>query len=85
MGYAQIVRRVEAHELTNCDDCGNNELTSSGKYITDSSDQPVIWFCFNCVQKTTREIYRAGVNIGFNRVNSFPDSLPMKGDHNRIR
>lgn len=53
MGYAQIVRRVEAHELTNCDDCGNNELTSSGKYITDSSGQPVIWFCFNCVHKTT--------------------------------
>jgi hypothetical protein len=53
MGYAQIVRKVEAHELTNCDDCGNDELTSSGKYITDSSHQSVIWFCFNCVQKTT--------------------------------
>ena len=54
MGYAQIIRRVEAHELTNCDDCGNDELTSSGRYITDSSHQPVIWFCFNCVHKTTR-------------------------------
>lgn len=49
MGYAQIVRKVEAHELTNCDDCGNDELTSSGTFINDSSGQPVLWFCFNCV------------------------------------
>ena len=53
MGYAQIIRRVEAHELTNCDDCGNNELTSSGRLILDSRDEPVMWFCFNCVQKIT--------------------------------
>ena len=54
MGYAQIIRRVEPYELTNCDDCGNNELTSSGKYITDSSDQFVLWFCFNCVNKIAK-------------------------------
>jgi hypothetical protein len=53
MGYAQIIRRVEAHELTKCDDCGHDELTSSGRYITDSSNQPIVWFCFNCVQKIT--------------------------------
>lgn len=85
MGYAQIIRRVEAHELTNCDNCGNDELTSSGKAITDSVNEVVMWFCFNCIQSVLNEVYRAGVNIGFNRVNSFPDSLPMKGDHDCIR
>lgn len=51
MGYAQIVRKVEAHELTNCDYCENNELTSSGRYITDYVNENVMWFCFNCIQK----------------------------------
>lgn len=54
MGYVQIVRKVEPYELTNCDDCSNDELTSSGKYITDSFGDPVLWFCYNCVQRTTR-------------------------------
>ena len=51
MGYVQIVRKVQSNELTKCDDCGNDELTSSGKYITDNLGQNVIWFCFNCVNK----------------------------------
>lgn len=54
MGYAQIIRRVEPYELTNCDDCGNDELTSSGRLILDSSDQPVLWFCFNCVTRIAK-------------------------------
>ena len=51
MGYAQIIRKVEPHELTNCVDCGNDELTSSGRSITDSVNEVVMWFCFNCIQK----------------------------------
>jgi hypothetical protein len=51
MGYAQIIRKVEPHELTNCDNCGNDELTSSGRSITDSVNEVVMWFCFNCIQK----------------------------------
>jgi hypothetical protein len=54
MGYAQIIRGVQPHELINCDDCNNDGLTSSGKYITDSSGQNVLWFCFNCIQKVTK-------------------------------
>jgi hypothetical protein len=54
MGYAQIVRRVEAHELTNCDDCGNNELTSSGKYFEELGSQKILWFCFNCIHNPTQ-------------------------------
>jgi hypothetical protein len=54
MGYAQIIRKVEDHELTKCDDCGNDELTSSGRAIRDSVNEIVMWFCFNCIQKTLR-------------------------------
>jgi len=53
MGYAHIVRKVEAHELTNCDDCGNDELTSSGKYFEELSGQKILWFCFNCIHNPT--------------------------------
>ena len=54
MGYVEIVRTVTPAELTKCDDCSADELTSSGRFIYDSHGEPVIWFCYNCIQRTTK-------------------------------
>lgn len=54
MGYVEIVRTVTPAELTKCDDCFNDELTSSGRFITDSINEIVMWFCYNCIQRTTK-------------------------------
>ena len=50
MGYVEIVR-VTPDQLTNCDSCQQDGLTSSGRYIEDSYGVPVMWFCFNCVNQ----------------------------------
>ena len=54
MGYVEVIRKVTSIELTTCDDCSNKELTSSGTFIYDSHGEAVLWFCFNCVQRTIK-------------------------------
>ena len=54
MGYVEVIRTVTPAELTKCDDCSNNELTSSGTFIYDSHGEAVLWVCFNCIQRTTK-------------------------------
>jgi hypothetical protein len=48
MGYVEAIR-VTPDQLTNCDSCQQDGLTTSGKYVSDSYGVPVLWFCFNCV------------------------------------
>ena len=50
MGYVEIIP-VTASELDICDECCHQGLKSSGKTIYDSDNDPVIFFCFNCIQK----------------------------------
>jgi len=50
MGYVEAVR-VTPDQLTNCDSCQQDGLTTSGRYIKDRTDVAVMWFCFNCVNQ----------------------------------
>jgi len=50
MGYVEMIR-VTPDQLTLCDSCNQEGLTSSGKEITDSYGVAVLWFCFNCVNQ----------------------------------
>lgn len=50
MGYVEIIP-VTADQLDICDECCHQGLKSSGKTIRDSDNEPVIFFCFNCIQK----------------------------------
>jgi hypothetical protein len=50
MGYVELIP-VTAEQLTVCDDCNQQGLKTSGKTIFDAHNEPVLWFCFNCVQK----------------------------------
>ncbi len=54
MGYAEIIH-VSAEELELCDSCNQEGRLIKGQFITDSSGQPVMWFCFNCVNKVTMQ------------------------------
>ena len=38
-------------ELSICDSCNDERLTSTGRDIMDTHDVPVLWFCFDCVRK----------------------------------
>ena len=50
MGYVEAIR-VTPDQLSLCDSCNQEGLTTSGKDIKDSYNESVLWFCFNCVQK----------------------------------
>jgi hypothetical protein len=50
MGYVEIIP-VTAKELDICDECCHYGLKSSGKTVNDEEGDPVIFFCFNCIQK----------------------------------
>lgn len=52
MGYVELIR-VTKDDLSRCDSCDQDGLTSSGRSITDSHGVEVIWFCFNCTRKYT--------------------------------
>lgn len=52
MGYVEIRKLNPAEKLGTCDNCDQQGLYSSGKEIRDSYNEVVLWFCFNCVQKT---------------------------------
>jgi ribosomal protein L37AE/L43A len=54
MGEMFIRRLTDKDELWLCDDCGQEGVRANGKDIQDTSGQTVIWFCYNCVQKVTR-------------------------------
>ena len=54
MGYVEV-RRVTPEELTVCDSCSQDGLITSGRFIEDSYGVPVLWFCFNCVNKNTKQ------------------------------
>lgn len=58
MGYVEIVRRVQDHELDVCDQCGQKGLRTSGRTITDAYSQDILWFCFNCVEAQKRSLSR---------------------------
>ena len=49
MGYVEIIR-VNPDELDTCDQCNQKGLKTSGRLITDSHGEAVIWICFNCKQ-----------------------------------
>jgi hypothetical protein len=49
MGYVEIVR-VTSDQLDLCDQCGQQGLKTSGRMITDTYSQDILWFCFNCVE-----------------------------------
>lgn len=50
MGYVEAIR-VRPDELTRCDSCDQDGLTSSGIAIYDSYGIDIMWFCFNCKRK----------------------------------
>jgi hypothetical protein len=50
MGFAEVIH-VSTEELEICDSCNQEGRLIKGQFITDSSGQPVMWFCFNCVNK----------------------------------
>jgi hypothetical protein len=54
MGYVEIVRRVQDHELDICDQCGQQGVRENGKMITDNYSQDILWFCYNCVEAQTK-------------------------------
>ena len=52
MGYVEAIR-VTPDQLTRCDSCDQDGLTSSGISIQDAYEQDILWFCFNCKRKYT--------------------------------
>jgi len=56
MGYVEIVRRVQNHELDICDQCEQQGVKTNGKTITDSYSQDILWFCYNCVEAQTKSL-----------------------------
>ena len=58
MGYVEIVRRVQDHELDICDQCGQQGVRENGKTITDNYSQDILWFCYNCVEAQKRSLSR---------------------------
>ena len=58
MGYVEIVRRVQDHELDICDQCGQQGVRENGKMITDNYSQEILWFCYNCVETQKRSLSR---------------------------
>ena len=49
MGYIEVIK-VDKSELDVCDQCNQQGLKASGRTITDSYGEAVIWICFNCKQ-----------------------------------
>ena len=41
MGYVEIVRQVQDHELDTCDQCEQQGVRSNGKTITDNYSQDI--------------------------------------------
>lgn len=54
MGYFEIVRKVDPSELSRCDGCDQDQVTSSGKTYRDSEGHEILWLCFNCVVRQER-------------------------------
>ena len=50
MGYVEAIR-VTPDQLTLCDSCGHEGLTTTGRDIVDSQGVSILWFCFNCVNR----------------------------------
>jgi hypothetical protein len=50
MGYVEAFR-VTPDQLSLCDSCNQDGLTTSGRAIRDSVNEVVMWFCFNCVNQ----------------------------------
>ena len=50
MGYVEIIK-VRPDQLTRCDSCNQDGVTSRGIEIQDSYGVGIMWFCFNCKQK----------------------------------
>jgi len=54
MGYIEMRKLTPADELWVCDDCEQEGVRANGKEIKDSTNDVVMWFCYNCVQRTLR-------------------------------
>ena len=54
MGYVEARKLTSADRIETCDTCEQQGLYASGKEIKDSYNEVVLWFCFNCVEKTLR-------------------------------
>lgn len=53
MGYIELIK-VTDDQLDTCDECYQKGLKTSGRTIVDSYGDPVMWLCFNCVQRILR-------------------------------
>ena len=52
MGYV-TAQRITLGQLDRCDSCNNEGLKETGKYITNSQGETVIFFCYNCKKNLT--------------------------------
>jgi hypothetical protein len=57
MGYVEVAK-VKQNELDVCDTCNQQGLKTSGKYGYDNYGEPIIFTCFNCVEKIKRNEMR---------------------------
>ena len=48
MGYVEVIK-VDRTEIDLCDNCNQEGLQSSGRYIQNSTGENIMWFCFNCI------------------------------------
>lgn len=53
MGYVELIQ-VTPDQLDTCDECDQQGLKTSGRTIFDLNDEAVLWFCFNCVERTSK-------------------------------
>jgi DnaJ-class molecular chaperone len=49
MGYVELIK-VTPDQLDTCDQCGQQGLITSGKFI-EHNQENVMWICFNCKGK----------------------------------
>jgi hypothetical protein len=51
MGYVELIP-ITPDQLDTCDSCDNQGVRSSGRSITNSYDEEIMWFCYTCVQRS---------------------------------
>ena len=54
MGYVSMRRITPNDRIETCDSCEQQGVYANGKETKDSYGEVVMWFCYNCVDKTLR-------------------------------
>jgi hypothetical protein len=54
MGYVSARKITPNDRMETCDDCEKKGVYANGKEIRDDVNEVVLWFCYNCVEKTLR-------------------------------